>query len=825
MKRFTSYRKQLLLAGMCLLGLSANAQYSTSVSKEWDNEYKSVSADFKLTDVATTLGTDTTTLVAALNAWQSAEASGSTYMFRTAQKSGDYSYNYTGNFGEFWMDQEGEVQSYGSSAVFFAGNSWDALEDRYTIYLGNYPDTLKMGATIQHTFGLFYNDNKATFDITFTVTPSTAVEVVVPEPASLIASGQNVVGTTTSDITRTNMQGYDATTLKFDAKPIKEALGIDSDIIAGGLSSMLYMQDIDSLGVRRDSLTAEYTASAPGFWMKNTVYPQGHELQGENSGLLGSNAYGSSDALYAEFSYDSDADSIFANVGQYPGTCKVGDKYEADFYIIYGDKAYKLVINTEIVKAETENISDFNEIGSLTYNISIKSDENSYQNHSVTIDVDAIATALTTTTDGLAIKAAADDESFYVGNTANQEGFWFDESGIVCTWGTDATTSCVENATSGEYDVYNCMVAIDPSENVGKTYTDKIYFINGSDAFVVNFIFNIEQAVKYNQKDWEIVAKRPVNLQIIPDPSTSYHNTEADYTITVDQISELIGTSDPVMYVSLDDTLKTDSTLYATATKYPCDPAPGAWLGDKGQGSGWGSSAVVGLCYSLSTGKFTIYEMPDASIEVGTTYTAPVYFVNEETHQMLELDFSIQWVNEVKNVNIVGSENITALIASMDDTEAEIDLTNAATALNVTVSDLLDEDNYYFTGLLSTGTWSEGATATQGFTFKFDGSADAAGTGDYSLSLSNDGKKLLISCSPEIKDEDTFKSQPSFGFVIGDNVYVYYLTLYTESSYAAGINNVNVAPVANGAMYNVAGQRIAKAQKGLYIMNGKKYIK
>ena len=39
-----------------------------------------------------------------------------------------------------------------------------------------------------------------------------------------------------------------------------------------------------------------------------------------------------------------------------------------------------------------------------------------------------------------------------------------------------------------------------------------------------------------------------------------------------------------------------------------------------------------------------------------------------------------------------------------------------------------------------------------------------------------------------------------------------------------GINSIENARVENGQFFNLAGQRVAKAQKGLYIVNGKKYV-
>ena len=41
---------------------------------------------------------------------------------------------------------------------------------------------------------------------------------------------------------------------------------------------------------------------------------------------------------------------------------------------------------------------------------------------------------------------------------------------------------------------------------------------------------------------------------------------------------------------------------------------------------------------------------------------------------------------------------------------------------------------------------------------------------------------------------------------------------------ATGIHTIEAAPAANGAMYNLAGQRVDKAYKGIVIVNGKKYL-
>ena len=48
-------------------------------------------------------------------------------------------------------------------------------------------------------------------------------------------------------------------------------------------------------------------------------------------------------------------------------------------------------------------------------------------------------------------------------------------------------------------------------------------------------------------------------------------------------------------------------------------------------------------------------------------------------------------------------------------------------------------------------------------------------------------------------------------------------TAFPEHQNADGIQNVN-ANVMTNAIYNLNGMRVNKVQKGLYIMNGKKYV-
>ena len=69
MKHFTLKIKQLFAAMMLFACIPASAQFKATVEQYANTNYSQVAAEFKLTEIATALETDTATLVAALDAW------------------------------------------------------------------------------------------------------------------------------------------------------------------------------------------------------------------------------------------------------------------------------------------------------------------------------------------------------------------------------------------------------------------------------------------------------------------------------------------------------------------------------------------------------------------------------------------------------------------------------------------------------------------------------------------------------------------------------------------------------------------------------------
>ena len=833
MRLFTkkTVRQLWLTVVATVMSATANAQYSQTVQQYPTTDYSSVSAEFKLTDVAQTLGTDTATLARAYEAWrEDPTAAEGTPLFQVKGSNGTpapaTSTEWTGNAGEMWMDGEGNAAPYGETAKFYAGTSCDVENDLFVVYVGQMPEANAGGDVLKTTALLNFNGKQATFDITFNI----LVMPEAPAPKTILRSELStltLVGEQTITAERYDYQGYDGTTLTADVTGVPEQLGTDVMALYPVLPQVLFTNWYDTeLGVMKDSLTQETTAGvAPGWWLRRTMYPQGHELQGELSNDLGAAGYGSECSIFLEgFKLDPETNAITCTLGQYPGTCKAGDSLNAEMYIIYGDKYYKLTYKVNIIEAPAQGLDDMTNVGNLDYEINIHDQFANYQTVQVKVDVDAVAAALGLETTGLEAKMLKDETTLYSGGgTANNGGFWVDANGFVCNWGETAATFW-EPVAEKDYSTINVGVYPGIESKVGNTYKDILYFLNGDKYYTVTLNVNIiKKEGGLSQSEWEIVAKKPAAVQVIASASDYFvDGNQTQFTFTVAQAAELIGTEEPMLYIQNDDSIPAQGgDIYAPYTKYLCTPAPGVWINKDGRGQSWaGNEQVpVGICWDTTTGKFTVYQVPGVNA-IGSVFQASVYLVNEETGKMVEIPFTISFVASLESSEIVGQESIRIPLETFDDTSVEIDLAPAATALGVTVDDLLSKDNYYLKGMLANGLYSEGTTADNGLFFNTNGECDPYG--DITLSIASEGGKCYIKVSAMADIEENFLKTGSFCFEIEGKAYIYNVTFMDSASYA-GISDVKDSSKAKGRIYNLKGVELKQA-KGLFIQDGKVYI-
>lgn len=828
MKMITfSKLRQLALAALCTCGVSANAQFTGTATQYINSTYENIAVEFKMSEVATALGSDTATVRATLDAFMENGASDAcTFSLKLAD--GTTSTNYTqGSSGGFWVGQDGKPMDYGTGCVWFNLLSYatgaDAegnVADEFDIVFGQYPEAFTNDTVIKPSFILAMNGKEVTFDITYNINKVPDA----PVPTTILKSQLNIVGTATTTASRYTNQGYDGLTLSVPAAEVIEKLGADKSLFKAQMPSLMYTEWLDATdGTIKDSLTNTTTAgTAPGWWYKKSVYPQGHEKQGESAPDVAATGYGDTDIIFMEaFSYDADADAITCNMGQYPGVPVEGDSVSANVYVIYGDKAYKLNYQVLFTEAPAKGLADMTSVGNYDVNITKTTDDGDYAATNVTLDVEAIASALGCATSAINMTTLKDETSLYVGEgTANNGGFWIDADGFACNWSAGA--SFFEPTTTGDYSSINFGLHPQVKTNVGTTYSGKIYFTNESNYYTVSYNIAItKKELAVGEKDWTVANKHAAVVQVIASASEYLADgNQTTYTLTDEQIQADIATGSYVMYGDLADSLVTDSTLYGKHSTYACTPAPGIWFNENGKCSGYNGTQTVGICYG-SDGAFTVYQMPGKNAS-GTSWSGNIYFVNEETGKMSQVAFTVQFVDELKQAEIVGTEDITIAVKGDDERTAAIDLSKPAEALGLTAKELIEGS--YAKGMTASGLYGNASViSTGGLNFDFSGNYTADGA--ISIAIIQDeetGAYLLDSYSMNTIASD-FKATAKFCFEANDKQYVYNLTLVSDEIYA-GISDVKAISNKSGKLYDLSGRLVVSPAKGLYIKDGKKFV-
>ena len=807
MKHFTLKIKQLFPAMMLFACIPASAQFKATVEQYANTDYSQVAAEFKLTEIATALETDTATLAAALNAWYNydeesgAEKPADMLFLKSGDELvADYSTNAPGGF---WMSSDYRNVGHGDEAAFYEDIWFDSAEDLFGIYLGQYPNALKDGATLTPTFVLKHGDKQVTFDITYIVNPLPTMPEAELEIAKL-----EIIGETEVTVTQYPRTGYDADVVKVSIAGVAESFGLDKEVFATMIPNQMYQAYTDdTYGMKVDSLLAIGYYDG---WVGLAFAENGDTLTEACA-----KSYSSADARFYTnaWSYNGENDTLTCNLGQSPEKLVAGDNFYSYVYIVYGNKAFRIKYNLVIEAAPYVDPNDFVSIGTSTYVVE-QVNLTDYSYSEIYIPIDSIAELLGTTATALSFQATGPEGGFTSSSTANAGGYWMTQNGIVCSW--NSGVFFVEPQTSGDYSVLHVGQHAVNQLSVGDEAHTLMYLVNGTQYYTLDITLKIVQREAVAQ-DFESVATRNYTVQAL-DANYTWSEIANSASIPFADIYSLIGTTDPVLYA-----LNVDSVAAQKGEKYTKDytmgEKPGFWLNEEGRQAPWGSApwGITGLNSTADNFIIQCIQMQDMGV-VGDVYTGQFFLVNEENNKMLTINLTYQIVETIIQAEIVGEEWIN-LPVSMNDASVDYDLTKVATAFGLESVDALFE-GYYVKGLKADGTYTEGLDAiNSGIIFNISGGADTYG--DIGVGFSEDYKQIWTYSNVDI--EAPFKAEATFCFEIDSKRYIIHATLLDPESYAAGIEGIS-ADKKDGKIYNLQGQEVVAPAKGIYIMNGKKFL-
>ncbi len=813
MKHFTLKIKQLFAAMMMLACIPASAQFKATVEQYANTDHSTVAAEFKLTEIATALSTDTATLVAALDAWYNydeesgAEKPADMFFLKSGEELiADYNTNARGGF---WMTRDYKVGSYAVDAVFYEDIWWDNENnaDYFSINLGQFPDSLKAGATLTPTFVLKHGDKQATFDITYIVNPLPTMPEAELEIAKL-----EIIGETEVTVDQTPSMSWKAYVASVSLAGVAEKFGVDAEIFPTMIPNQLYQAKIDlTYGLKVDSLIA---ITVNDGWGRVAM-----SLEGDTLTEVCSANYGSLEDLKAFYtngwSFDAATDTLSCNMGQFPERMVAGDQLYSYVYLVYGNKAFRIKYILNVIEdpnAGKDNLEDMTKVGSSTFSLE-QYPTTDYSTTYISLNADSIATLLGCSTSDMVLQAIDNNGALSTNSTATKGGYWMTQGGIICGWGGNAYFF-VEPNVQGDYSQLN-FGQMPGNTAIGEEGHTMLYLTANGNYYELDITLKIVAKEIVGLESFENVATRNLTIQ---QEYITYEWSKAA-SIPMEQIYSLIGTTEPVLYgLAVDSVAATTGSKYTD--DYTCTPFPGFWLNAEGRNDKWGSSTFtwgMSAAVEVSDEAYNINCMLDHGA-IGDVYNGQFFLANLENQKMITINLTYQIVETLVEFEVVGEEWIN-LPVSMDDASVDYDLTKVATAFGLESVSALFE-GYYVKGLKADGTYTEGLDAINSGVI-LNTSGAAVEYGDIGVGFSEDYKQIWTYSNVDIVAP--FKAEATFCFEIDSKRYIIHATLLDPESYAAGIEGIS-ADKKDGKIYNLQGQEVAAPAKGIYIMNGKKFL-
>lgn len=811
MKHFTLKIKQLFAAMMLFACIPASAQFKATVEQYANTDYSQVAAEFKLTEIATALETDTATLAAALNAWYNydeesgAEKPADMFFLKSGEELvADYSTNAPGGF---WMSSDYRNVGHGDEAAFYEDIWFDSAEDLFGIYLGQYPNALKDGATLIPTFVLKHGDKQVTFDITYIVNPLPTMPEAELEIAKL-----EIVGETEVTVDQTPSMSWKAYVASVSLAGVAEKFGVDAEIFPTMIPNQLYQARIDlTYGLKVDSLIA---ITVNDGWGRVAMSLEGDTLTEVCSANYGSLA--DLKAFYTNgWSFDAATDTLSCNMGQFPERMVAGDQLYSYVYLVYGNKAFRIKYILNVIEdpnAGKNCLEDMTKVGSSTFSIE-QYPTTDYSTTYISLNADSIATLLGCSISDMVLQAIDNNGALSTNSTATKGGYWMTQGGIICGWGENAYFF-VEPNVQGDYSQLN-FGQMPGNTAIGEEGHTMLYLTANGNYYELDITLKIVAKEIVGLESFENVATRNLTIQ---QEYITYEWSKAA-SIPMEQIYSLIGTTEPVLYgLAVDSVAATTGSKYTD--DYTCSPFPGFWLNAEGRNDKWGSSTFtwgMSAAVEVSDEAYNINCMLDHGA-IGDVYNGQFFLANLENQKMITINLTYQIVETLVEFEVVGEEWIN-LPVSMEDASVDYDLTKVATAFGLESVDALFE-GYYVKGLKADGTYTEGLDAIEsGVILNTSGAADTYG--DIGVGFSEDYKQIWTYSNVDI--EAPFKAEATFCFEIDSKRYIIHATLLDPESYAAGIEGIS-ADKKDGKIYNLQGQEVAAPAKGIYIKDGKKFL-
>lgn len=807
-KIYSSLLALVLLMG----GVTAKAQFTAEVTADPGGFEPMALATCSLSEVAEALGTDAATFAAEFAKGHD----GCAILVELDQGEAGMSTDYTqGGYGNFWMSTDGRALSWGNEELaFYNITSCDTENDLLIFGLGQYPNYFQGVGGEKGVAKFVFTLGEKKADVTVTLHINKLLDFTfTKEYASL-----NILDTKTVDVHVTNGKIGTATA---DISALLEKIAAEKEEVAKVLDKMT---GVISVG-------------------EEDGYPADTLVQLSKEGWIGLNvdevkkaAYASGTNAYTAFELYSPA---FDEEGNYTIVVDLTEKamangttMPADLYVVYNSDAVLIKLNVVADEPVLVALDDMTKVGEeVVINIEGTSKPS---DGSFSIDINAIAELLGCTPAELSFNAVDETgEALSDLHTANNGGIWMTTAGVPITWGVAGFAIYVEPRTAGDLSFFN--YGFNSSAWTAGTTADFDLYLSNEDKY---YALKVHVVMKEKEVDpgfeYKSVATLYAPIQLVPAAS-DWERQDNVGTLDLNAVAEALGTSDYVVYTDYYQAGAEDEEgeMVWTSDNTLDDASAFArfwYLREKHNGytstSPWGENADWSFGVALkSDGYFNIYQRQ--SNVVGDTYRANLYFVDETTGNYVTYELNVSFVSEV------GPQAEVVLVKEdafeFTDGVYYIDTEAIMAAFGMTEKEELESVEVLFAQPGGIYMASEGeAINAEGYVMVDYSTEEPLPYGSATVDI--DRTEWSVLYDPQDPDEegifeagDDSKGIIRLAFDYDGKRVLYTITVVSEGVLSA-IGAPATATEADGLRYNLAGQRVDAAYKGIVIENGRKVL-
>lgn len=625
----------------------------------------------------------------------------------------------------------------------------------------------------------------------------------LPEPETDIAKLQ-LVGNASVSLERYYTQGYEISDVAVKASDIAAAFGLTKEELAGSFNKMIYVDQYNE-GTNTGVLNLLSTTDG---WLRTYINKDTDEMTDEVIG----GSYSDACSFYIhDMAYNHETDEVTFTLGQYPGVLSAGDVRFVNLYVVYGDKAYVIKCTVNFSEPPYNGLDAMTKVGSETITLTMEP-KTDYSYTSFTLNLENIAELLgAENTADIQMQGLTEQGGLSNDHTANNGGWWLDAAGTVKVYPGSFFIEPAANNTWTEFHVGQM-----PNTNEGgEEYTAKLYLTYMSNYYevVVNLKITEKQEI-VDPDELHVVATRTITIN--QTQNNDYAWSEG-VVVPYEVIEEAIGTTDVHLYALALESTEEDPVY---TDEYSCDPKPGFWCLSDGRATTWGNSSVWGMSIvrqnSADGVVFNCIQYPGLTA-TGETYNGSYFLANPENGAMLQVNIVYNIVESIEELEVVGEESVV-LMASDDEFKLEVKLEEIATLLGFeTADELIGAD--CMRALNEAGVYDAPVVPSNGLLLDDNGFVVVEGN----VGIYVDGSSLCTYCNEDAPTNWSVKTD--ICFQNEGKQYIFHVVLTSADKYEEAVAIKQVAGNTAAKLFDLQGRQVSRAQKGIFILNGKKVVK